>query len=68
MGFLYNKRQQVHHHQYDTVVGNSMNKKQIRCGKGFIQSLYSKQLRHRLSAENRSFLKSIGLKLRKNWA
>lgn len=66
MGFLYNKRQQVHHHQYDTVVGNSMNKKQSRCGKRFIQSLYSKQLR--LSAENRSFLKSIGLKLRKNWA
>ena len=48
------------HHRYNVI----NDKKKCDSGNRFIQRVHLKQLRHRLSAKDRAFLQSIGLKLR----
>lgn len=60
MGFRYNQ-QRLAQKRYDNVLDN---KKESDCGKRFIQRVQLKRLRHRLSAEDRAFLRFVGLKPR----
>ena len=59
MGFRYNQ-QRLMHHRYNVI----NDKKESDCGNRFIQRVHLKRLRHRLSAKDRAFLQSIGLKLK----
>lgn len=61
MGFRYNQ-QRLEHRRYN-MIGD---KTKSDCGNRFIQRVHLKRLRHILSAKDRTFLRSIGLKLKEN--
>ena len=64
MGFRYNQQQQQRlTHLRCNVIED---KKKSNCENRFIQRAYVKRSRRRLSAEDRKFLQSVGLRVRKN--
>lgn len=66
MGFRYNRiRTRVVEHD-GGIANGDVNKKKNSCRNSAIRRTHVKQLRHKLPAELRAFLLSIGLKPRKN--
>lgn len=67
MGFCYNyQRQLLSINREQNAVEDEFNKREKKPSKHFIPVVRVKQLRHKLSARDRTFLRSIGLKLKNN--
>lgn len=68
MGFCYNRQGQLSlsYPQHNPIEDRVINKRKKEPTNYFIPPVRVKQIRHKLSARDRAFLRSIGLKLRDN--
>lgn len=65
MGFCFNRQRQLAVADHSNALEDDLHKKKTISANRSISRVNVKQLRRKLSPEDRAFLRSIGLKLRK---